>query len=1157
MSAPRVIPPNVSRVQIDASDPKVSAWVSANAGSGKTHVLAQRVIRLMLDGVDPSKILCITFTKAAAANMANRVFDTLAQWIALDDAALNEAIRALSNVRPGSEVRARARRLFAQALDTPGGLKVLTIHAFCTRMLHQFPFEANVAARFTVLDEASERQLLDQISLGVLLDGASAPDSPLGKALATAINVVADQTFKAVITEAIGLREAIGQWTARGVDAAIVDLCGTLAVAHDDTLDSIETETVASPHLPLTEWPAVADTLALGSKTDIDQADRLMEAYEANGPQRAALYRPIFLTAKDERRQRIVTKAIVQDYPDLAARLTAEQERLLKLVERRRAVACRDRTAALLNVAELVLRRYRAEKDRRGILDYDDLIEKTLALLTNVSSAWVHYKLDLGIDHVLIDEAQDTSPKQWQIIRAVVSDFFSGAGARGELKRTIFAVGDEKQSIFSFQGAAPDAFAETRQFFRSAHSENPAEFLAVEFKHSFRSSPVVLEAVDAVFGRPEGFQGLSSDPVKTVHLALPDAAPGRVEIWPLEKPDEKHEIEGWDAPFDAVAETSPQVRLAERIARQVRASIGRVPVGRGRTALRAGEVLILVSRRGALFEAIIRALKNADVPVAGADRLVLTEHIAAMDLMVLGDALLLPDDDLALATVLKSPLFGLDEEDLFALAWNRQGTLRSALHEKAGESPRFGEAAQRLERFERAARHETPFGFYAHLLGPERGRQRFLSRLGAEANDALDEFLNLALDYERRETPSLQGFLAWLRAARAEVKRDMEIARDEVRVMTVHGAKGLEAPLVILADTTSSPAGAPQHQPKILPLPAQNAVPGTPDRLVWVGRKEDDLTVIADARALARRATEDEYRRLLYVAMTRAADRLIVCGVEGANKRPAGCWYDLVFDALAPLAHEGPADDGNGTVWRYRKPVEGEAETVATGFPDSPALELPLTPPWLSQPALAEPPQPVPLAPSHAYDEAMERREASGGSAADRQAALERGRAVHRLLQSLPDMPPERRAEAAARFLTHSGKLPEAERSQIVAQVLAVLDDPRFAPLFAPGSRAEVPIVGRLTGAGRSILVSGQVDRLMVTDTQILIADYKTNRPAPAARADVPRDYVAQLALYRAVLARLYPGRPVRAALVWTDVPDLMEISAEDLDAELARVTAR
>ena len=650
----RVIPDDVLRLQIAASDPDASAWVAANAGSGKTYVLAQRVIRLLLDGVDPAKILCITFTKAAAANMANKVFAGLRAWTALDDAQLDAAIRQISSRRPDDALRARARRLFAQALETPGGLKVQTIHAFCTRLLHQFPFEANVAARFAVMDEPTETQLLSEISLGVMLDAAADPRGQLGQALAIAIMFAADQTFKEVVSEAIRKRDHVRKWTARtgSVEAAIAELCGMLGIEASDTSEAVEQDIVGGPLFPSDRWATAAAIFATGSVNDQRQAQRLGEATATSGVTRTDAYLDLFLTSdRSKLRDSVITAGLAKKHQEFAQQLADEKLRLQPLIERRKAVACRDRTLALLTIADALITRYGAEKDRRGLLDYDDLIDKTLTLLTRTVAAWVHYKLDRGIDHVLIDEAQDTSPKQWEIVRRLVAEFFAGAGARS-VKRTIFAVGDEKQSIFSFQGAAPREFEEMRVAFDRMCRAIDIDFRHLHFGYSFRSGESVLGAVDTVFRSTDIAASITTDADGMApHLALPQTAPGLVEVWEPIKPDAKQVIEAWDVPFDNITETSPHARLALRIAGYVRRSIER--------GGKAGDVLVLVRQRGTLFESIIRALKDAEIAVAGADRLVLTEHIAVMDLMVLADALLLPDDDLALATVLKCPLFGL------------------------------------------------------------------------------------------------------------------------------------------------------------------------------------------------------------------------------------------------------------------------------------------------------------------------------------------------------------------------------------------------------------------------------------------------------------------------------------------------------------------
>jgi len=1022
-----------------------------------------------------------------------------------------------------------ARKLFACALETPGGLKVQTIHAFCTRLLHQFPFEANVAARFTVLDEASTTQLLDQLTLQVLLEASAKPDGALGRALATAIVVAADQTFKDVVSDAIRERDAIDAWTQRAgsVDKATAELSKAFGIASTDTLESVEEEYFSKSLIPAAEWPALIEILDSGSASDQKHIAALEAARSATGRERIDNYLKVFCTTELAPRKSIVTKKIADKHPDWLARLVDEQNRMCALVARERALAARERTRALVTIAADVIARYRREKERRALLDYDDLIDKTIELFARSSAAWVLYKLDLGIDHVLIDEAQDTSPKQWSIVRTIVSEFTPG-GARANTRRTVFAVGDEKQSIFSFQGAAPRAFDEMRREFAGQFDTPEQGWRYLRFHHSFRSGENVLGGVDRVFAAQDIFVSVTTDAGGVPpHISLPDAAPGLVELWPLIAPAERREIEGWDAPFDTESEISPRVMLARRIAAQVKLWMTR--------GQKAGDVLVLVRQRGPLFEAIIRALKNAEIPVAGADRLVLTEHIAVMDLMALADALLLPDDDLALASVLKSPLFGLSEEQLFELAWDRKGSLRASLHAK---SPATESA---LDELTSAACKLSPFGFFAHVLGPRRGRAKFLARLGPEANDALDEFLNLALDYETRATPSLQGYLAWLRAAQSEVKRDMEMVRDEVRVMTVHGAKGLEANTVILADTTTPPTGP--RDPRLLGLPG--------GALVWATARSDDVDAMMDARALSQQDARDEYRRLLYVAMTRAKERLVIVGTQGSRKIPDGCWYQLVEDALKPDCVTEPADDGGGEVLRYRKgpPPEQQKQKIAT----SGAIKPTSLPNWLTTNATSESSAPRSITPSSVEDDDDARPFTAAGNAK----ALLRGSLMHQLLQSLPDIPAGKRLKAAEDYLARAGKeLDQEQRKKIAEEVLLLLTNENFSELFAPGSRAEVPIVGRLILGGEEVRVSGQIDRLAVTQSAVLIGDFKTNRPAPRRIEDVPQSYLRQLALYRAVLAKLYPQRVLRAALIWTEVPDLMELSEEVLDAALARVTS-
>ncbi|HEU0084249.1 MAG TPA: UvrD-helicase domain-containing protein, partial [Bradyrhizobium sp.] len=702
VKARRTVPDAVRETQQRASDPAASAFVSANAGSGKTHVLVQRVIRLLLSGVPPEKILCITFTKAAAANMAERVFTTLGHWVTLDNEALDAAIKESGIANPDARLRKAARKLFAGALETPGGLKVQTIHALCTRLLQQFPFEANVPARFAVLDDRDQNEMMERANLGVFLEASRHPDSPTGRALMTAMASAADVTFKDVVREACLSRDHFMAWTdaAGSAQAAAAQVSAVLGLEARERLDEVERGIVDGPYLPRARWEDIAAVLEAGSKTDCEQAARLREALLSSGSEQVDAYLCLFLTEALSPRKSVVTKKFCDANPAIGRLFENEADRLAGLIEKRRALVIRNRTQALLIIATQVAANYRREKQERGLLDYDDLIDKTLAMLDRVSSSWVHFKLDRGIDHLLIDEAQDTSPRQWDIVDHLISEFTTGAGARDGIKRTVFAVGDEKQSIFSFQGAAPREFDLQARALQKKFTEARLQFERLAFRHSFRSGIALLQSVDHVFRDATIYRSIHAENAWPVHEALPDAGPSLIDLWALELPDQRPDIEGWRAPFDAVSETSPEVRLARRIQAEIKALVAggtmTGPAGR-RRPFSYGDVLVLVRRRGNAFDAVIQALKHAGIPVAGADRLKLTEHIAIIDLMNLTDALLLPQDDLALAVALKSPLFGLDDDDLFRLAWQRKGSLREALAEQAATDGKSAAALRRLQ----------------------------------------------------------------------------------------------------------------------------------------------------------------------------------------------------------------------------------------------------------------------------------------------------------------------------------------------------------------------------------------------------------------------------------------------------------------------------
>lgn len=1126
-----------------ASDPASSVWVSANAGSGKTHVLTQRVVRLLLDGVPPSKILCLTFTKAAAANMAERVFGQLAQWTRLSDKELHGSILETGAPEPGRAGLVAARKLFARTVETPGGLKIQTIHAFCEKLLHYFPFEANVPSRFEVADERREAELLSRARRDLLAE-AAAEAGTLGAALARVTEDCGAEAFENLIREALTHRARV---RAAGLDDPGPALRATLGFAEGRTEEVVTREMIEGGPSP-ERLAEIVSFLESGTKTDTERAARLrgLSASGAAPDEALAVCLSAFFTDGGEGTPavRLLTNGLAKARPDIVEELLREQARLDTLREERKVAAAFERTQALVTLVGAVLALYEAMKARRGVLDFDDLIERTSVLLERSDAAWVLYKLDAGIDHVLVDEAQDTSEAQWRILDRLTEDFATRT-ARRRGPRTFFAVGDEKQSIFSFQGAAPHMFAEMRRHFEKRFTVGAAPFAKVELTQSFRSVPGVLATVDSIFAPPAHQKGLVADDIWMRHEALKEGIPGLVEIWPPVGADKSEPRSDWRLPLDFLDETDPPSLVARRVATKITQLLAETSPDlvheaetRSARRIRAGDIMVLVRTRGPFFEAVIRALKAAGVPVAGADRLVLARHIAVMDLVAAGRAALLPDDDLTLAALLKSPLIGLDDEDLLAIAPDRPGSLREAL--AASETPRHRRASEQLERWrERAAL--GPFAFYARLLGEDGGRRALEGRLGPEACDAIDEFLALALAQDGEVAPSLQAFLAEVETMDGSIKRDMETGADCVRVMTVHAAKGLEAKVVFLPDTCSVPSA--RFDPRIFTLGADGPI-------VWSPGKKADTSAIAAARQKARQAAEEEYRRLLYVALTRAEERVYIAGFYGAKEPGNVSWSAMIADTLAGMAgmEKVPAFwNPQETISRFVSDagsLPASVEPAREAVPPGAGREIP---PWLFEPAAPEPARPVPLRPSRVLDPNVAR-------SAARAAALQAGLLAHRLLQILPGLAPETRREAAYGFLAGQGEVfSEAERRNLIEAVLRVIALPELADLFGSGSRAEVAVAGRaLLTSGVRIPVNGRVDRIAVTETSVLVADFK----AGVQPETVPAAHLVQMALYRAALAPLWPDKCLRVLLIWTAGPSVTWLDDLALDQALAAAGA-
>jgi ATP-dependent helicase/nuclease subunit A len=1147
-----IVPELTQQRQALAASPGLSAWVSANAGSGKTHVLVNRVLRLLLAGVAPGRMLCITYTKAAAANMANRVFKALSVWATLPDEVLAKTLTDLTGEAPSLKQRAAARRLFAQALETPGGLKIETIHAFCTRVLQAAPFEANVPPRFEVADDLAQAEMLRAARRELLALVVADPEGEAAHALDLLARQAAQDTFDGMMQEALRQRALFSDAQGRARDAQEMrrGIAGFLGITPDLDADEVHGRfrlTLST----MAGLPRLIEALEAGSATRQGFAAtlRAMIAGQDDGDP-VAFCRRGFITEAGGVNSNVSGRGKSQLEPELLSILESVATAVLNASDQLNAIAIRDRSHALAVLVTRMLASYQRLKSERSLLDYDDLIAKTRSLLARVDAAWVLYKLDAGIDHILLDEAQDTSEAQWAILRRLTDEFTSGLGSREESPqpRTVFAVGDEKQSIYGFQGAAPAVFGAERLRLGQRIAEADQRFEPVSLNTSFRSTRDIMQAVDAVFALPEHARGLVFDGAETpeLHDTVRQGDPGCVDLWPICSDDVGDPPDAWTTPVDAVTRRSGTAKLAGRIA----ATLGRWTRARRDdlgNPFAPGDVMILLRQRGALFEAIVRALKDENVPVTGRDRLTLADHPAVEDLVVLGRTLLLPEDDLTLATALKTPLLGLDDDDLLRLAPQRKGSLRAALQEAATSEPRYAAIEAKLAGWTDEAGRCGPFRFFAGLLGPGGGRNLALARLGSEAGDALDAFLNAALDHERKYGPSLAGFLQHISGTAADVKRDLSASAGEVRVMTVHGAKGLEAKIVIMADLAPEPGA--KRLPKILMVAPPRGAPVP----IWPPASSDDAAATRAAKAQVVAQMVEEHHRLLYVAMTRAEDRLIVCGAQAKGEVPEGSWYAMVAAGLssAPTSlNEVPASDGEGTILRFMtsapRPHDDVEASVAAATVEQPA--------WLHRAAPEEAEPAPPLKPSSALAAAdSAERPADGPFIA---AAAAAGRLAHLLLQVLPDIAASRRADVAQALAEARGTaLTPERRARIVAEALALLAKPDLAGLFAEGSLAEVPVAGKIVLAnGEAHAISGQIDRLAVTSDSVVIADFKTAARPPAEIAAIPASTLAQLGAYRALIGAIYPGRRIRTLAIYTATLTVLEPDVVLLDAALAKM---
>jgi ATP-dependent helicase/nuclease subunit A len=1125
--------------QLHASAPRDHAALSASAGTGKTHVLTARVLRLLLAGVDPSSILCLTFTKAGAAEMADRIHRRLAYWVRLRDADLRKELFALGEAHEEDDL-ARARRLFARVLDAAGGgLRIQTIHAFAQGLLAAFPAEAGLVPGFRPLEGREEQLLARQTLAEMLVRAEEGREEGLIRdvqAMSHRLGEGGAEDFLRRCARApdamtsLGPLELVEDRLRRAFGLPLGDIDEAIAgECCDEIFDVAALRRIGVLN---SQW---------GTKGGLERAS-LCEQWAGAGPaERSGLLDKLHsVWAKADGEIRSFAKGQApqdETYIELATAAFECCSRLLTLRKLAALVAC---LAAGLRAGQIYAGAWTAAKRAHGVLDFDDLIRLAeRLLLTPGMGEWVRYKLDQNTDHILVDEAQDTNEAQWNIVRALTLEYFAGEGA-SKRHRTLFTVGDYKQAIFGFQGTDPRSFELARAWFARAAEGVGRDFLDLSMDLSFRSSPPILAAVDALIEHlgPEAF-GLPRPP--NPHSSHHGGRPGSVTLWlPFSEESALADDEAGEEKWVSEVVRDYAARLAARIAQWIRNPF-MLGEGAKRRPLRPEDILVLVRRRGDLASLIVARLHAEGVPVAGVDRLALSAPLAVQDLLAAVRFAAQPLDDLNLAALLVSPLFGWTQDELFAAAFGREGPLWPHIR---GENPRFEAKPQLLRttldglhKLLAMADYATPHSFLETILsGDLRGRHKLLERLGNEARDPIEELLSAALEFESSSAPSLQRFLDWFARGEVEIVRDPSTPLDAVRVMTVHGSKGLQSPIVILADACADPdrrGGGFGGNFANITLPDGLQIP------IFRPRKDELAEPLAGQLADLDRREREEHWRLLYVALTRAEERLYIGGALGPADRngpPAASWWTALDGSLAGLGAEWQDDPHWG-----RARVYGDGELFAKAAVRG-AVPDPVLPDWIARPAPAEARPPRPLAPSHLGEDDV----ADPPPSPAMRAAAQRGRLLHQLFERLPDVPPEERAGRAERWLKRSaGVEDEALRRSLVEDSCRLVGDPAHAELFGPGALAEAPIAAVV---GEGVVVSGSVDRLLVAADHILVADFKTGRRAPASIDDIPVPHLRQMAAYVEALKIIFPGRPVEAKLLYTAGPILFDLPAELLE---------
>ncbi len=1118
-----------------ASNPLHNVWISASAGSGKTKLLTDRVLRLLISGVEPAKILCLTYTKAAAAEMMYRITGELSKWIVFDHSTLKNELAFLTGTIPDDKVIALARTILIRMLDSKNSIKVQTIHSYCQAVVNKFPIEAGISLQAEILDEQQKQLLLTQTTHHILSDHDSNEYDVVN--LRPILNNIHELSFLTLVENALQYKKKLGSIIQANSDIS-EHIFNRLKIDRHLSHEKLFKEFVINFDKVFELYKNDINAVLL--EQDIDFLYLLIAFASANIDAKQKLYSKLydaFYTTTHTARKSLIGSKFIKHY-NLVNFLVELRLVMGQYVETSNSYKIAQYTASFVYLVRLVEKYYTSLKQNNAQLDYDDLINITLELFgSNQLLPWIMFKLDAQVEHVLIDESQDISLEQWQIITTLTDNFFYDLG-KNDLPRTIFIVGDQKQSIFSFQGADPKLFNQVKNQYQHFINECASKLHLIELIKSYRSGEAILRVVDATFNYLNQNDSGAFIDVKSKHIPHKTHINSKVELWMpvLGKQAKPKKDFSWDIRTERKEIYDSAKILAKVIANEVQNYLA------NNQTLKPGDIMILIRKRDRFAEHLVRALKDNDIAVNGLDRIKLNDNIVIKDLLALANFILLPHDDYNLAVLLKSPIITLEEEQLFTLSQRINDSLWDRLRFLSADDQKLLLVYDFLNYFlkEEALQHCVPiYSLYTCLLDIKGVRKNFISRFGLQINEIIDEFLNVCLQFESQNGSSLQRFVSWFVSSNIEIKREINNRINDIRIMTVHAAKGLQAKMVILADSLSLPRVS-KHViwSEELDLPLYNG-----------GTKNNNAIYRKTLQQVEMQGMQ-EYYRLLYVAMTRAEERLVVCGWSSDSSVHKKSWYNTVRFAMEKIGYSmvcknlggySVVTDGNSVSDAYfysdstnkvivEKIVDSyapeknafEESKVVYDLPDFIWQKPKITTDNYCSPSTL-------IAHKVAY------------SPLDKVVNVHLGLLIHKILEI--SMKNKKTISVAQLIKKYAQEYHLKISDKIISNMETLIGELK-ASLSAnvrmlPGASIACKV--------NSLSVHSVIDLLIVTDNEVKIIDYKAVSFVDITL--IPQQYIAQLATYKNLLSRLYIDKKIKCYIVSIVDGKFFEPSNKELEA--------